>query len=112
MTVTIDQEFAPGNRYMYDSALPNDFAQVDTSQDASYFGNWASAKRRVLFSYCEGDCTTIQCETNDEFRQEVLKIKQWNEDNGHKFNGIDPGWKPDAKLMELWTECGLSDLMV
>ena len=113
MTVTINREFAPADRYRYDNVLPGDFAQIDTSQDASYYGNWASAKRRVLFCYCEGDCTTTECDTDEEFRAEILKIKQWHEDNGLRFLGIDPGWaaisNPDLK--QPWIDCGLSDLL-
>ena len=112
MTITIDREFCPADRYRYDSSLPADFAQIDTSQDASYYGTWASAKRRVIFCYCEGDCTTTQCETDEEFRSEILKIKQWNDDNGHKFKGIDPGWaaikKPELK--QPWIDVGLGHL--
>ena len=113
MTVTIKREFCPADRYRYDSSLPADFAQIDTSQDASYYGTWASAKRRVIFCYCEGDCTTTQCETDEEFRSEILKIKQWNVDNGHKFLGIDPGWAAlkNPAITQPWIDCGLSELL-
>ena len=110
MTVTISREFAEADRYLYDNKLPKHFAQIDTSQDAWYYGTWASAKLRVLFSYCEGDCTTTECETDEEFRQEVIKIKQWNDDNGHTFKGIDLGWNVTDELKQPWIDCKLEHL--
>ena len=84
MTITIEREFAPADRYYYDNKLPAHFAQIDTNQDASYYGTWASAKIRVIFCYCEGDCTTTKCDTAAEFESEIRKIKQWNDEMGYK----------------------------
>ena len=56
----ITREFCPGDRYVYDFGLcsyENGWAQVDTAQDASYFGTWANPTRLMIFSYCEGDTT-------------------------------------------------------
>jgi hypothetical protein len=39
MTVTTADEFCPADRYLYDFSLPGDFAQLDTSENASYHGN-------------------------------------------------------------------------
>ena len=61
MTVSVAREFIPSDRYKFDCGLPRHFAQVDTSQDASYYGNWASAEALTLVSYCEGDVTTTVC---------------------------------------------------
>ena len=39
----IAREFCPGDRYTYDFGLcsfEKGWAQVDTAQDASYFGTW------------------------------------------------------------------------
>ena len=41
----ITREFCPGDRYVYDFGLctyEKGWAQVDTAQDASYFGTWAN----------------------------------------------------------------------
>ena len=46
------------DRYSFDFKLctpKNGWAQVDTSQDASYFGTWANPFERKTVSYCEGD---------------------------------------------------------
>jgi hypothetical protein len=111
MTITISHDFANADRYLYDSKLPRDFAQLDTSQDASYYGNWASAQRLVLFSYCEGDCTTTQCETVEEFRQELKRFQEFCKRIGYKFHGIDPGWIHTDELLQPWRDAGLSHLI-
>jgi len=112
MTATIKTEFTPnGNRYQYDQGLPADFAQLDTSEDASYFGNWASAKRLILFSYCEGDCTTTECETVEEFRQEIEKFQTFCQRVGYDFLGIDPGWVHTDEQLQPWRNAGLAHLI-
>ena len=85
------------------------FAQIDTSQDAWYFGTWANPKRLMIVSYVEGDVTIQFAENVDEFASAVRKIKKWNEDNDHKFYGIDPGLGRD--LREQFESIGLGDLL-
>ena len=66
----ITREFAPADRYLYDFGLcsyANGWAQVDTAQDASYFGTWANPTRLLIFNYCEGDTTLHEAETPEEF---------------------------------------------
>ena len=109
MAVSIEREHAPGDRYRYDHGLPADFAQLDTSEDASYYGNWASAQRRVLFSYCEGDCTTTVCTTDEEFKAEIQKFTDFCDRIGYRFFGVDPGLKPGAK--KPWDAMGLAHLL-
>jgi hypothetical protein len=112
MTVSTSSEFIiDGCRYQYDGGLPADFAQLDTSEDASYYGNWASAKRLVLFSYCEGDCTTTICETREEFKAEIEKFQAFCDRVGYRFLGIDPGWTHTPEKLQPWDDCGLSHLI-
>ena len=112
MAVSIEHDFTiDGSRYQYDNGLPRDFAQLDTSQDASYYGNWASAKRLILFSYCEGDCTTTKCDTPEEFRQELKKFQDFCARVGYKFHGIDPGWIHTPEILQPWEAVGLSHLI-
>jgi len=61
-------EYADGDRYAYDMGLCADFAQVDTDQDASWYGIWACPARLVVFTFCAGDCSTVKCDTTSEFR--------------------------------------------
>ena len=111
MTVKISREFAPADRYRYDFGLPRHFGQLDTKQDASYYGNWASAELKVLFSYCEGDCTTTECDTPEEFKDEVEKFIKWTNDLGYPFLGIDLGWNVSDDIKQPWIDCGLAHLI-
>lgn len=109
--VTVTHEFEPADRYLYDFGLcsaKNGFAQFDTDADASYYGNWLNPFKWVLFSYCEGDCTTTECETAADFVSEVRRVAAYFQDNGG-FRGIDPGLGPD--LRERFIELGLGDLL-
>lgn len=106
------REFAPADRYVYDMnycTTSNGFAQIDTEQDASYFGTWCNPSKRVLFSYCEGDTCLTECDTDDEFIAEVRAIDEWNREMGFKKIGIDPGFCDDLK--QAFVNLGLSDLL-
>jgi len=106
------REFAPADRYVYDFGLcsgRNGFAQIDTSQDASYYGTWANPARLMIVSYCEGDVTTQVAENQAEFVEEIRKIKAWNEEVGMRFIGIDPGL--NEALAAKFCDLGLSDLL-
>ncbi len=83
------------DRYKYDFNLctyANGWAQLDTSQDASYFGKWINPSTRQILTYCEGDVTVTTVDTDEELVAEVAEIKAWNEQQGHRFIGIDPGF--------------------
>lgn len=108
MTITRTDEFAEADRYRYDLNECADFAQVDTSQDAAWFGIWACPVRRVIFSYCEGDCSTVTADTPEEFCAEILKVRDFADRVG-KFYGIDPGLSPAKR--EAWEAIGLGDLL-
>ena len=79
-----------GERYKYDFGAcspKKGFAQVDTSQDAWYYGNWANPTTLELVSYAEGDVTIKTAETEAEFVEEMRKME-----NGGLF------WSGDLKL--------------
>lgn len=105
-------EFAPADRYVYDFGLcstEKGFAQVDTSQDASYYGTWANPFKLMLICYCEGDVTLQTADTPAEFVEALRGLKAWNEENGHRFTGIDPGFKAD--IATGFKALGLGDLL-
>jgi hypothetical protein len=92
--------FAPGDRYVYDFRLcttDKGWAQVDTSQDASYFGTWINPSSRKILCSCEGDVTVTSTDTDAELAEEIAEMKQWNVENGHRFLGIDPGFNENLK---------------
>jgi len=104
-------EFYPTDRYTYDFGLcspKNGFSQIDTAQDAPYFGTWANPEKFVIFSYCEGDCTTTLCDNKEEFIAEINKCAEWNNENGYGF-AIDPGLNP--KNIKPWHELELGHFL-
>ena len=108
----ITRDFEPADRYVYDFGLCNykkGWAQVDTSQDASYFGTWANAEKLAIICYCEGDVTLTQADNPQEFVDQIRKIKAWNDENGWKFFGID-GMCSDS-IIKAFTDVGLADLL-
>jgi hypothetical protein len=105
------RDFKPADRYVYDFGLcswKNGFAQIDTSQDAHYFGTWASPDRLLIVCYCEGDINIKTADNKEEFIAELRALKAWNEENGYSF-GIDPG--DDEALAAKFCGMGLSDLL-
>ena len=108
----ITREFAPADRYLYDFGLccyQNGWAQVDTAQDASYFGIWANPTRLMIFSYCEGDTTLKEAASHEEFAAELREIAAWNRAQGYGPSRIDPGFDPEMKAAFEWL--GLVDLL-
>jgi len=108
----ISRDFANADRYHYDWGLcsaKNGFAQVDTEQDASYYGTWANPFKLIIFSYAEGDCTTVEAANQEEFIAEILKLKTWNEENGWKFSGIDCMCKEEIE--QEFIKMGLKELL-
>jgi hypothetical protein len=105
------REFAPADRYKYDTgicSLKNGFSQIDTKQDAPYYGTWANPTTFVIVNYCEGDVCVTTCESKEEFIQEIMKCKQWNDEAGFGF-AIDPGWNESDGAP--WRALGLGELL-
>lgn len=112
MTITTTREFdCDGSRYFYDCNLPRHYAQLLTSEDASYYGNWASPINRRLISYAEGDIVTTCCTSDQEFKEELLAFAAFCKRAGLHFYGIDPGVSPPEELLELWRSHQLNDLL-
>jgi len=106
------RSFEPANRYKYDFGACTSgkgFAQIDTSQDASYYGTWANPFDLIIISYCEGDVTIQKTDIAKEFVDEIFKIKSWNDEYGHRFIGIDPGF--NVELKNRFVELGLGEFL-
>ena len=106
------RSFHDADRYKFDFGIcshKNGFAQIDTNQDAWYFGNWANPSKLVLVSYCEGDVTVQRAESEAEFVFEIRRIKEWNVANGWQFSGIDPMGSDDIEAA--FVKLGLGDLI-
>lgn len=64
-----------GERYRYDHyLLARGWQQWDTEQDAWYFGIWVNPRTYEIFTYCEGDCIHVVCETAEAFRAELTDM--------------------------------------
>lgn len=91
--------FMDADRYVFDMNLcpySKGWAQLDSRQDASYYGHWINAEKRQIVSYCEGDVTKITFDNDDEMVAWVQSFKD-NENLG--FKGIDPGFGEVMKSM-------------
>ena len=80
-----------GDRYRYDFRLCNfkdGWAQLDKRQDAWYYGNWINPLTLKLFSYCEGDLTLTECDTEADFAAQVRECCEWQKQAGY-FIGLD-----------------------
>jgi hypothetical protein len=53
---------------------PGGWAQIDTGQDASWFGTWASPGERTILNFAEVDVTRTFCETDEEFAAALREI--------------------------------------
>ena len=101
-----------GDRYKYDfgkCTYAKGWAQVDSKQDASYYGTWCNPTTFELMSYCEGDVTHTQCDNAAEFVAEVRELADWNKERGY-WLGIDAGLA-DGDMRPRFIQLGLEDLM-
>ena len=108
----IIRDFEEADRYVYDfgpCSTRNGFAQIDTAQDASYYGTWASPKRRLIVNYCEGDVTITRCDDDSEFVGQIRHLAAWNDEHGWGPMKIDPGLGPE--LQTAFEALGLGDLL-
>ena len=109
----ITRDFRPlSDRYSFDCgpcSYANGFAQIDTRQDASYYGTWTSVASRTIVNFCEGDVTTTVCESDEEFVAQIRELAAWNDEGGYGPMKIDPGF--DDGLRQTFETLGLGDLL-
>ena len=103
---TIKEYHEDGDRYAYDWTLTasKGWAQIDNSQDAWYFGQWANPIELKFVSYAEGDVTVAQFATIEEFLE-------WIKENAKMdgFIGIDT--LCNDKLTKAFKAIGLEKLL-
>ena len=85
------------------------YAQVDTSQDAPYFGIWTNPQTLITVSYIEGDVYRNTAENVSEYVEFIRKMKSEYEAMGTKILGIDP--MLDTEIENRIKEIGLGDLL-
>jgi hypothetical protein len=100
-----------GDRYKYDfrnCTSANGWAQLDTRQDASYYGNWVNPTERKLFSYCEGDTTLTECDNDADFIAAVRESIRWHAEREY-FIGIDG--MCNEQIIAAFTKLGLAEFL-
>lgn len=100
------------DRYAFDfdtCHFKKGFAQVDTPQDASYFGTWANPFRLQIVSYLEGDIIIETAETDTEFAEAIRSINQWNREHQEGEAKIDG--MCDDEIIAKFELLGLHDLL-
>lgn len=105
-------QFSPADRYIYDfryCTLAKGWAQFDSAQDASYFGNWINPGKREWFSYCEGDTTLVRCDDDAEFMAYVRQMVSWYAEHDGKMPAIDALYS--EPLVAEFRRLGLGDLL-
>lgn len=105
------EEASAENRYAFDFKLcPSlkGWAQIDTADDASYYGNWAHPTQFKTVSFAEGDTCIKTADTADEFKRMIAEIVRFHERNG-SWKGIDPGL--DKHSIQAWVDLGLETLL-
>ena len=100
-----------GDRYVFDfkcCTSAKGWAQLDTRQDASYYGNWVNPLKYETVSYCEGDCTHIQYDSEAEFIAGLTETLKWHTE--HEYNPkIDGMCNPI--LIEAFTRLGFAEYL-
>ena len=104
------RDFRPlSDRYSFDfgpCSSANGFAQIDTKQDAPYFGGWCAPATRTIVNFSEGDLTTTVCETDAEFADHLRELAKWNAEAGYGPMKIDPG--RDEGLRQAFENLGIA----
>lgn len=109
---TIERFYPDGERYLFDFKLctfSKGYAQLDTGQDAWYFGSWANPKNLIIVSYAEGDCTIKYAESKEEFIKEIRSWAKWNNDNGYGPAKIDTAGR--VEMIKKFKSLGLGRLL-
>jgi len=103
--------YANADRYRWDDQLTsgNGYAQIDSEQDAFYYGAWCSPFDRKVVTYAEGDLTTATADTDDEFVAYIRRMDEASQKTGRGALRIDP-WFSEA-LRERFEQLGLGDLL-
>lgn len=84
--MTTKRSFLSIDRYYFDfkqCKYSDGWAQLDTDQDAWYFGNWVNLRTLQFVSYAEGDIIEKQCSNLEEFKKELKETFKWYRKNGY-----------------------------
>ena len=85
------------------------YAQVDTSEDAPYFGIWTNPTTLTTVSYIEGDVYRDIAESVEEYVEHIRTMVANYEKMGTKVKGIDPMLNTD--ISNRLIDIGLGDFI-
>jgi len=91
------------DRYYFDNnecSYKKGWAQLDTEQDAHYFGMWINPTKLRIMSYMEGDIVERQFDNVEELIQYLTNMNQDGE-----YARIDPGLT--LKFKQIFIDLGL-----
>lgn len=83
------------DRYFFDFNVCRGWPQIDTGQDASYYGTWCHPEKLKIVNFCEGDVHVTECEDEQDFISEIRRIKRNNKKYGWGFMGVDCLCEPE-----------------
>lgn len=98
--------FSKADRYLFDSgahSYAQGWAQVDSRQDASYFGTWTNPDTLQIAEYIEGDYRLTTYDTAEEYVAGMRGFAEY----GYQ---IDPGW-PGGEFAEKFRALGLGEML-
>jgi hypothetical protein len=110
-TITRGSDGPFSDRYKFDFRIctpAKGWAQLDTRQDAPYYGNWINPTTRELFSYCEGDLIHTQCDDDDDFVKSVRECVAWHQERDY-FIGIDG--MCNESIIDAFARLGLAEFL-
>ena len=107
----IETAFIDADRYHWDDQLTAEkgYAQIDSEQDAWYYGTWCSPFERKVVTYAEGDLTTATAATDDEFVAYIRRMDEASRKAGRGSLQIDPWFS--QSLLDRFKQLGLGDLL-
>ena len=89
-----------GSRYAFDfkyCKLEDGWIQLDTKQDASYFGNWVNLSTREIWSFTEGDVCFIAKRQELGIVQEIKRAMRFYFELGYD-TWLDPYTRKEEVL--------------
>ena len=99
------EEYGRG-RYDWTLTAADGWAQLDTGQDAPWYGAWAHAGSRTVVVYAEGDETKTVCRDGEAFADEVRRFAAFH---GTDWRGVDTGMNEETRRR--FQELGLGALL-
>jgi hypothetical protein len=99
-----------GDRYECDwTLLKQGFFQIDTDQDASYYGNWINPERKIKVSFIEGDLIIIKYDNDQEMIQDLKECDEYESEVSERNRGIkiDIGLKDRDRIHQMFQNLGL-----